>query len=151
MGRDQVKDPKEGTLYNREWMKTPSGEEYKEHHRKYMVEWRKNNREKSHASSKRSYDKARLIALQYYGGTPPKCACCGESIIEFLTIDHIDGKGAEHRRQIEKEYGWKLGGNQLIFWLKRNDYPKGFQVMCANCNFGKRVGTECPHVKYRKI
>src|ERR1019366_4483037 len=31
-----------------------------------------------------------------YGG---KCACCGETERIFLTIDHIGGGGAEHRRQ----------------------------------------------------
>lgn len=66
-------------------------------------------------------------------------------MLAFLTLDHVDGKGAEHRREIEKEYGWKLGGNQLVFWLKRKNYPPGFQVLCANCNFGKRTNKECPH------
>ena len=145
MGRDFVKNPKKGTLYLREWVKTKSGEAYKERQRKYMVKWRKDNREKSKTIQKRSYDKARLGALIHYSGDPPQCACCGEKMIEFLTLDHIDGNGAEHRRQIEKEYGWKLGGNQLVFWLKRKNYPEGFQVLCANCNFGKRTNKECPH------
>jgi hypothetical protein len=145
MGRDLIKNPSERTLYQRKWFKTEKGEEYQERKRKYMVEWRKKNREKSKAIQKRSYDKARFEALCHYGGNPPKCKCCGEKMIEFLTLDHIDGKGAEHRRLIEKEYGWKIGGNQLVFWLKRKNYPKGFQVLCANCNFGKRTNKECPH------
>jgi hypothetical protein len=144
MGRDFVKDPKPGTEEMREWRKTPAGREYSRRHAEYMREWRKNNPEKSRASTKKSYDKARMEMLERYGGSPPKCACCGETIVEFLSIDHIEGNGAEHRREIEKEYGWKLGGNQLPFWLKRNDYPEGFQVLCYNCNLGKR-----PHEKYK--
>jgi hypothetical protein len=149
MGRDMIKDPSKHTLYARKWIKTESGEKYREWRKQYMVEWRKKNREKSKAIQKRSYDKARLESLIKYSGDPPRCGCCEETILEFLTIDHIDGKGAEHRRQIEKEYGWKIGGNQLVFWLKRNNYPPGFQVLCANCNFGKRTGQKCPHERYK--
>lgn len=71
-----------------------------------------------------------------YGG--PVCNCCGESTIEFLTVDHINNDGADHRRQI--------GQTSLYRWLRKNDYPKGFQILCMNCNWGKRVcGGICPH------
>ena len=37
-------------------------------------------------------------AYQAYGGYV--CRCCGETRKPFLTIDHIDGGGAQHRKQI---------------------------------------------------
>lgn len=75
-------------------------------------------------------------AFAAYGG--PQCKCCGETTIEFLSIDHIDGDGAEHRQTI---------GNRIYRWLFRNSYPSGFQVLCMNCNFAKGQFGQCPHQK----
>lgn len=34
----------------------------------------------------------------------------------------------------------------FLQWLKDNKYPKGFQVLCTNCNTGRhRNGGICPH------
>lgn len=80
-----------------------------------------------------------LAALNAYGG--PVCKCCGEGNIFFLTLDHVNNDGAEHRR----ETGGVTGKN-LAWWLKKNGYPPGFQVLCFNCNCGRaRNGGVCPH------
>jgi len=72
-----------------------------------------------------------------YGGSV--CACCGETDIRFLTIDHVDGDGAQHRKLIG-------GGGNTYKWLRQNGYPSGFQVLCYNCNMGRyRNGGICPH------
>lgn len=77
----------------------------------------------------------RAEVLEHYGGG---CACCGEAEPLFLTIDHIDGNGNAHRREIGKTDMW--------IWLLRNDYPEGFQILCYNCNAGRyRNGGACPH------
>lgn len=79
--------------------------------------------------------KAEVFAA--YGGY--RCTCCGETEPLFLQIDHINNDGASHRRAIG-------GSSGLYRWLKRNNYPAGFQVLCANCNVGKqRNGGVCPH------
>jgi predicted restriction endonuclease len=78
----------------------------------------------------------RLEVLAHYGG---KCACCGESVPEFLAIDHINGGGCQHRKEIP-------GGN-VCAWLKKNNYPEGFQVLCHNCNMAKGFYGHCPHQK----
>ena len=84
----------------------------------------------------------RLIVLQFYGGNPPKCACCGEIIYEFLTIDHMNNDGAKHRREIGTDGN---RGGRIYNWLIRNKFPKGFQVLCWNCNCAKGLYGECPH------
>jgi hypothetical protein len=85
------------------------------------------------------YPTLRRAAYLAYGGF--RCTCCGESNEMFLSLDHIDGKGAEHRRQLKSK-----GGERLYTWLRDNNYPPGFQVLCMNCNFGKqRNGGQCPH------
>jgi len=81
----------------------------------------------------------KLEVLIHYGGSPPKCACCGETNVEFLTIDHINGEGHKQR----KTQGL---GTQFYYWLKRNNFPEGFRVLCYNCNCGRaKNGGICPH------
>jgi hypothetical protein len=76
--------------------------------------------------------------ISHYGGQA--CVCCGETGFLFLTIDHIDSKGAKHR----KEAGLPVAG--LYKWLKKNSFPPGFRVLCWNCNRGRHFnGGECPH------
>jgi len=151
----------EGAIRQRGWYETEGGKEYRKNHNAYMKEWRKNNREKFLTTQKRCYQNARLEALQHYSKEIPECACCSEKGIPFLTIDHINGDGAAHRREIGMAQGdanqvkrqnqkVSMGGNGFVYWLKKNNWPEGFQVLCANCNFAKRSGAECPHQTARR-
>lgn len=143
----------------REWAKTPIGKQARKKAAAYAREWRKRNQEKFHATQKRAYAEMRLECLQRYSGKEvPECRCCGETIIDFLQLDHIHGDGAAHRRKIgmaqgvaEQKYKVNVGGNGLPYWLKKNGWPEGFQVLCANCNLGKRIGKYCPHELQRGI
>lgn len=75
-----------------------------------------------------------------YGGY--RCSCCGETERLFLTIDHVENDGA--RMRADGTHG--RGGTQFYQWLRINGFPKGFQVLCVNCNYGKhRNGGVCPH------
>jgi hypothetical protein len=77
------------------------------------------------------------LAYKAYGGY--KCHCCGETNKFFLTIDHINNNGAKHRKEIGKT-------RELYLWLKRNNYPSGFRILCFNCNAGRHInGGVCPH------
>jgi len=104
--------------------------------KRYYLKHKKEIREKSREWHKRR----RLEALIHYGGDTPKCSCCSESHIEFLTVDHIDGHGNQHR----KEHGGDSSTN-FYLWLEKNNYPKGFQVLCWNCNCSKGIYGFCPH------
>lgn len=85
-----------------------------------------------------AHQKLRLKALQAYGGETPQCACCRESLLQFLALDHINGGGHAQRKE--------TGGGGFWFWLHRHNYPAGFQVLCHNCNFGRQLnGGTCPH------
>ena len=80
----------------------------------------------------------REAVLEHYGG---RCACCGEDEQCFLAIDHTDGEGNTHRKEINKY------GSTFFKWLIDKDFPEGFQVLCHNCNMGKHLnGGKCPHV-----
>lgn len=67
--------------------------------------------------------------LSYYGGTPPKCACCGEGYLEFLAIDHVNGNGNRLRK--EKKCG---SGSRLYTWIIKNNFPQDLRVLYHNCN-----------------
>lgn len=83
-------------------------------------------------------------AIDAYGG---KCGCCGETNIVFLTIDHINNDGAKHRRELSgKDKKGTGGGTVTYLFLKKNNYPEGYRVLCFNCNCGRNInGGICPH------
>ncbi len=99
------------------------------------------------AAKQAAAQRARNLALKvrivnHYGdGT---CACCGESEIVFLTLDHVNDDGAEHRRELTAQ-GRQVGGAGFYRDLERDGYPEGFQVLCMNCQLGKRQVDGCPH------
>jgi hypothetical protein len=76
-----------------------------------------------------------------YGGYV--CACCGEREKAFLTLDHIANNGAKHRREECK--GRFAAGYQTYWRLVKAGFPIGYQVLCMNCNWGKRMNGVCPH------
>lgn len=80
----------------------------------------------------------RLEALQAYSEGTPSCVCCGEEMLHFLALDHINGGGGKQRKE--------TGGGGFYTWLRRHNYPTGFRVLCHNCNFGRQInGGTCPH------
>ncbi len=90
--------------------------------------------------SKLAHRKLKLQVVKEYGG---KCVCCGESIPEMLTIDHINGDGATERRKFRgKNENW-----DFYAYLRRNGFPKdNYRLLCYNCNLGAyKNGGVCPH------
>jgi hypothetical protein len=100
------------------------------------------SRERYAVYQKRAKEKAanlRSIVIQHYGA---KCACCGESIPEFLAIDHVNNDGSSHRKKVGV-------GIQFYKWIIANNYPGTLQLLCHNCNLAKAFYGACPHqVKY---
>lgn len=93
----------------------------------------------SHKQQLREYSRIRSAAIKlevlaHYSanGGYPTCIKCGFSDIRALSIDHISGGGSSHRRLYSKT------GGQFYRFLKNEGYPKGYQVLCMNCQFIKR-------------
>lgn len=74
-----------------------------------------------------------------YGG---RCVCCGETEPKFLELDHIDGKGGKHRREIG------FNSEALYRWCEKNGFPPILQVLCANCHNAKSFWGICPHQEF---
>lgn len=91
-------------------------------------------------SAKARHARRREAALDHYGR---ECACCGETEVVFLTMDHIDNNGNTHRMELG---GSKRGSGPIYRWLEKEGYPDGFQTLCFNCNTGRHInGGICPH------
>ncbi len=88
----------------------------------------------------------RLEALVGISGGRLRCECCGERRVWTLCFDHIDGGGSRHRKEnasnptvrlVRREY------RETGYWPRHR-----YQVLCATCNHGRRVGSgTCPHVE----
>ena len=91
--------------------------------------------------SQRTRRRLRLEVLRAYGGDTPTCDCCNEGRLEFLAIDHVEGGGRTHLKDI--------GQSGLYTWLKRHGFPKGFRVLCHNCNQAIGLYGYCPHKEPR--
>jgi hypothetical protein len=77
--------------------------------------------------------------INNYGGS---CRCCNINNITLLTIDHINENGANHRRTL-KGTGT---GIKIYRYLRQNNFPLGYQVLCMSCNWGKHINNGiCPH------
>ncbi len=95
--------------------------------------WKKRSKKKA----KERYE-IKLKVIKYYSLGKMRCICCKEKNLLFLTMDHKKNDGAKHRKRI--------GKYSIYLWLYRNNYPTGFQVLCMNCNWGKKMNNGvCPH------
>lgn len=80
--------------------------------------------------------------MNAYGG---KCQCCGEYRFSMMTIDHIHENGAAHRNELNGGFG-RDKSVDFYRWLKFENFPSGFQVLCYNCNISKHRLGRCEHV-----
>ena len=109
----------------------------RDRHNQTQKIWRQNNRDRFNQLVRESRQRLRDEVIDAYGG---KCACCGETRREYLSIDHKNGNGNKQKREIGVR-----NSQEFYRWLKQNNYPEGFQVLCFNCNMGKRNYSVCPH------
>lgn len=82
----------------------------------------------------------KLEVLSFYGKDKiPQCCWRGCDIadIDMLTLDHVNNDGAKHRREYTKS--GRGGGSALYFLITRNNFPEGYQTLCANHNLKKHI------------
>jgi hypothetical protein len=94
------------------------------------------------------------LVLSWYGG---RCVCCGIAILDFLTLDHIFDDGGREELSTSRtitQSGRPLprricAGNIFYSKIKKLGYekrPKDLQILCWNCQWGKRLNNGfCPH------
>jgi hypothetical protein len=89
-------------------------------------------------SQARTRKRLRDQLVEAYGG---KCACsgCPETNQAFLTLEHVNRDGGEHRKKV---------GSHVYADLRRRGFPQeGYTLLCWNCNAMTRFGKTCPHLE----
>ena|SRR5579872_3526492 len=105
--------------------------------REYYQRWREAHPDyfreynRSHYTTEQNREKDRRLRQSVIEGYGGRCVCCGENNIRYLQIDHVNNDGVKHRQEIGK------APKQMYLWLKRNGFPVGFQILCANCHNAK--------------
>ena len=121
-------------------------EDIKRNQRKYRVgrgvqyykTYYAENKERIKAKTRYWNRKIKLLVFSAYSKNGiPQCVRCGITDTDILTIDHINGGGNQHRKQLNVG-----SGTHFFYWLRRNEYPNGYQVLCWNCNVKKRFTEE---------
>lgn len=113
---------------------------HKKQRDKVQLKYRATHKKELSDYYKNKYLEVKAIIVKHYSNGKMCCNCCGENIFEFMTVDHIKGGGNKHRKEIKKE-----SGRSFYEWLIKNNFPKGYQILCWNCNWSKFRHGICPH------
>lgn len=98
--------------------------------------WKQANPERVRQLNKDSGRRIKLAVFALYGSA---CQKCGFADDRALQIDHINGTG-EHKARSHRRSGLSLYSAILRGDMAQED----FQLLCANCNWIKRVeNDEC--------
>jgi hypothetical protein len=120
--------------------------EYKKKAHQNYVEHILPKRESRYAKLKKAREDLKLEVLTRYsvnGILGCSCSGCTETLIDFLTLDHLNLDGAKHRKLLGKT------GNSMYVWAKAQGYPLIFQTLCQNCNIARSIPRNkgvCPHL-----
>lgn len=117
----------------------------KEYHRRYYQEHKERikenylaHREETLRKMKEHYQALKREVLSYYcNKSSPECIICKEKRLACLSIDHINGGGKQHRKDI------KVEGQRFYLWLKKQGFPEGYQTLCMNCQWVKNLEGKC--------
>jgi hypothetical protein len=112
------------------------------------------------ATTSRRRKKLQLDIFSYFSklhsnSDIPCCRCCGlNDYIEFLSLDHIQGKIKMDsiKELTDLKYTSEKQNRDLWLWIKNNNYLSNlkkdyFQVLCHNCNQAKSGNKQCPHTR----
>ena len=84
--------------------------------------------------------------LEIYRLEGNKCICCGEDDPIYFQIDHVNDDGWVERKR--KRLG--NGGSPQVTLSKYLKEPDRYQLLCANCNWAKRLNGELYKPKKKK-
>lgn len=96
--------------------------------------------ERTKETRRTHHHKQRQLMFEALGS---RCVCCGESILEFLCLDHIGGVGVKIEDPIKGLR--RMDSTGLIRKAKHEGWPPSkYRILCFNCNHAARFGP-CPH------
>lgn len=104
---------------------------------------RQRDPEEKNAAGRESRARLRTEGFDHYGKV---CDCCGEANRKFLTFDHPENNGAQHKVELAGSY-FNASSSTVLRELRKLGWPAGvLVVLCWNCNSGRQYnGGVCPH------
>ena len=133
--RQYYQTHKEQCRVQRMHWRSENREKYNTRARAYYAENREKRCAQNREYSRRRNQEIRKEVLTYYGNGKIACVKCGFVDEKALSIDHINGGGNAHRRSLG---GWVIGV-RFYRWLIQQGFPTGYQTLCMNCQFVKKV------------
>jgi hypothetical protein len=101
----------------------------------YQKVWREENKALDHRIRREEHLSRKTEVLTAYG-KDGKLQCCWPECeitdVDMLSLDHIDENGASHRKEFHNQIA-------IYRWLKKNNYPVGFQTLCMNHQIKKHL------------
>ena len=97
----------------------------------HYIENNKSKKERKNELGRAYTQKQKKEVIDHYGGI---CCGCSNNNLNVLSIDHINNDGNVHRRDPNIPRG-----QGFYWWLKKNNFPSGYQVLCINCNMLKHL------------
>jgi hypothetical protein len=108
-----------------------------ERRREANRDWKRSNKARSKELNVEERRRLKIEVFSHYSDGKMCCAKCGYSDIRALALDHINNNGADERRRL---FGRRYyAGTTFYRWLRQHDYPEGYQVLCCNCNWIKKL------------
>ncbi len=76
-------------------------------------------------------------ALLHYGNGKCSCTSCGNTNTGALSLRYIPDSDSALNYTVNRKRVW------LYSWLKKNNYPDGYQTLCMNCQFIRKHNKDC--------
>ena len=109
------------------------------------AEWYREHKTEIRTQERDRYHDLKEQVYLRYGDA---CNCCGETVRQFLSIDHVNNDGNVRRKTLGYGVGKNGGGVRLYKQIIAEGFPDSYQILCMNCNWGKaRNGGVCPQVE----
>lgn len=115
-----------------------AAKQYRETHPGYVAKhqkiYQKRHPDRVREGARRRRARLRAEVIAAYGSV---CVCCSETDVRFLTLDHVNGGGRQHRAK---------SGDVALQDARRRGFPADYQVLCFNCNCARAIYGLCPHI-----
>jgi hypothetical protein len=109
--------------------------------RAYTKDWQQRNKTRRARQQRERGAELRLQCLQEYGGTPPRCSCCGTAELRHLALVYL-GMSEDQQEMAARTTNTSVA---MYRRLAAQGFPAGYGVQCWNCLMARSIDGVCPH------
>ena len=126
--KDKIKE------YTKKWAKEHPDKRREYRRKEYLKAKMDKNLMKKRIKIKKDWElRLKIEVLSHYSNNKIECQKCGTNDVRILVLNHERGGGSRDRKQLNKY------GMAFYNYLKRQNYPSGFNVLCRNCDWIERL------------